>query len=134
MKTTILTTALAIFAVVMMVSCSNSDGKDMSKDPKYADVYNQFFFPSQTLYFYDYTNPNGKSGKILSVQKNMSKATLIEEIQPGRSRLVVTKVLEMGGKDATLVTMVEGRLHKDEVSQPMEFKAIWDDLKQGLKK
>ncbi len=134
MKTTIINVFLAIFTVLAMASCSNSGGKDMTKDPKYADVYNHFFFPTQTLYYYDYTSPNGKSGKFLSVEKAMPNAKLIEEIQPGKSRLVITKVLEIEGKNQTPQTIVEGRLHKDEISQPQEFKATWDDVNRGLKK
>ena len=134
MKTTILKTVLAIFAMAFIVSCSNSNGKDVSKDPKYADVYNQFFFPTQTLYYYDYTNAKGKNGKFLSAEKNMPKATLIEEIQPGRSRVIVTKIFELGAENATPEVVVEGRLHKDELSQPMEFKATWNDIKRGLRK
>lgn len=134
MKTTVLKTIFAIFAMAFIVSCSNSNGNDVSKDPKYADVYNQFFFPTQTLYYYDYTSAKGKSGKFLSMDKNVPNAKLIEEIQPGRSRLIVTKIFEVGAKNTTPEIMVEGRLHKDETSQPMEFLATWKDIKQGLRK
>lgn len=128
------TAVLAILVSVMMLSCNSSDGQDVSKDPKYADLYNQFFFPTKTVYYYDYTNSKGKSGKMLSAEKAMPNAKLIEEIQPSRSRLIVTKVLEVAGKKGAPITFVEGRLHKDEQSQPVEFKAVWDDVKRVLKK
>lgn len=134
MKTKVLKASLAIFTVLLMVSCGDSDGKNVTKDPKYADVYNQFFFPTQSLYYYDYTSAKGKSGEFLSVEKGMPNAKLIEEIQPGKSRVLVTKIFEVEGKGGSPTVMVEGRLHKDERSQPLEFKAIWDDVKRGLRK
>ena len=134
MKTTILKIFLSLFTVIMMLSCTNSQGKDVSKDPKYSEIYHQFFFPIQTLYFYHYTNPNGKSGKFLSVESAVPNAKLMEEIQPGKSRLIVTKIIEVEANNGKTETLIQGKLHKTELSKGLDFLAIWEDVKRGLRK
>lgn len=134
MKTTILKIFLSLFAVIMLLSCTSSQGKDVSKEPKYAEIYHQFFFPIQPLYLYDYTNPNGKSGKFLSVESAVPNAKLIEEIQPGKSRLIVTKIMEVEGNNGKTETIIQGKLHKTELSEGLDFLATWEDVKRGVRK
>lgn len=134
MKSKLVVLFCAVSVMLSMFACSGSGGNDVTKDPKYADVYNQFFFPTQSLYYYDYTNAKGKSGKFLSSQKNAPNTKLIEEITPGKSRLIVTKILEIPNEGKDPVIMVQGRLHRDELSQPLEFMATWSDIKPALRK
>ncbi|MDO5615532.1 MAG: hypothetical protein Q4G16_05035 [Cruoricaptor ignavus] len=133
MKNKISNLILAFSTLLFLFSCSGPKGKDVSKDPKYADVYNGFFVPTQTLYYYDYTHSRGdKSGYVLSKFTDVERAKLIEEIPVSETKVIIHKVLEIEGKDGTVNVIVKGKVFPNFKHEGHSFMASWEDIKTAL--
>lgn len=125
---------MLIFAssTFLLIACSGSNGNDVSKDPKYADIYNQIFNATQPIYYYHYTHSDGgKSGYFLSSQSEMPTANLQEELPTG-SRVIVHKVLEIPTESGVPNIMIQGKAFPTELHDGLEFMATWEDIKQAL--
>lgn len=61
---------------LVLVAGGGSNGNDVSKDLKYADIYHQIFNTTQSLYYYYTHSDGGKSGYFLSSQLEIPSAEL----------------------------------------------------------
>lgn len=136
MKTSLFKSSAFLFGVSLLFSCTGSPGKNVSNDPEYADVYNNYFRASQPLYYYHYTHSDGsKSGYFLSALANppSRRAKKEQNISEG-AKVLVTKVFETPADSGKVNVMVQGKVFPSDLGEGLEYLAIWNDIKPALKK
>lgn len=110
MKKSLKIIAILIFCGMMPVSCGNSNTKDVSGEPEYAELANNIFFTNQPLYYYKYTDGSGiKTGYFLSPDPAASGGEKVEDIPKG-SHIKISKVYEVTGDSDGKTIWITGEI------------------------
>ncbi|MBC9798264.1 hypothetical protein [Sinomicrobium weinanense] len=124
MKKSLKIIAILAFCGTILVSCGNSNAKDVSGEPEYVELANNIFFTNQPLYYYKYTDGNGvQTDYFLSSDPSAPGGERVEDIPKG-SHIKVSKVYEVTGDDGNKTIRITGEVFPAPTT-PLEYETVW---------